>query len=465
MATEPTLIRRYTPPTCSLEIMAQPSALSRWMGKTALKDVKFKLSFDDPRVSDEEWVAVRGDRQQLEELTQVVGDYVQSLLVQAPIGGGTIEHNIAAQTAIAPTTAGIALQPIGLLSHELRLGSLATAGKPETLRLSSTQLADLSTALDEYEAEATALPELDRSRKVAWLPSPAQWGAQNWAGLAAGMLVVVGLGASLLNSLSNRNVAPTTVSQASSSDQRLSVPPPNASPAPSPLVTIPPLAKLPTTALPTPGANSGTAPQIATANSGETAGNSTSGAKTIQNTPGSNSPIVITPPPKPGAAVSDNEAAKSSSSGSATGNQVAIASADDLGGNVEFKAAAEPVAEGAERAKALGSTPMPPAPVPQPAAIARTAAPAGNSQAGEVQAFFSDRWKPGANQKALQYTIELNADGSFKSGAPIGSPAEAAGTAILPEPGAKIAPPSANGQSTSFTLLLEAGGGVQAISQ
>ncbi|MCY7277755.1 MAG: DUF4335 domain-containing protein, partial [Phormidesmis sp. CAN_BIN44] len=75
--------RRYTPPTCTLEISAKDSPLTRWMGRSALRHLRFKLSFDDPRVSDDRWITVRGDRTQIESLSQVVTTYVQQFLSQS----------------------------------------------------------------------------------------------------------------------------------------------------------------------------------------------------------------------------------------------------------------------------------------------------------------------------------------------------------------------------------------------
>ncbi|MFM7426479.1 MAG: DUF4335 domain-containing protein, partial [Elainella sp.] len=78
------VLRRYTPPTCTLEIAAAGSALSRWTDRTVLKNLRFQLSFDDPKLPPDEQVAVSGDQGQLETLCDVVGRYVQTLLAAAP---------------------------------------------------------------------------------------------------------------------------------------------------------------------------------------------------------------------------------------------------------------------------------------------------------------------------------------------------------------------------------------------
>ncbi len=469
MATEPTLIRRYTPPTCSLEIAAQQSPLSRWMGKVALKDVRFKLSFDDPRISDDDWVVLRGDRTQLEDLNQTVGDYVQSFLTQSsPLG--TIEQDIAAQTAVAATeiatppanATGLALQPKGLLSHTLSLGTLATENSGERLTLTSTQLADLATALDEYSAEAIALPQLDR--KVAWLPNTAKWSSPNWAGLAAGILVTVGLGASVLNSLSNRST-PQTASQASSSDQRLAQQPPPGAPAaptPNPFSTLPPLSKLPTPGakLPSPGSTPLPTTTIAQLPSPTANPKSdTTNAPTIANSQG----VKITTVPQAGRSAAPSQPEPTQ----APLPQVV----DQIGSGVlvdpepilaEQKAAqqrsAKLKAEGAAGNDTALSAPI----APQPAAAA-VAARAAESQAAAVQSYFSQLWKPWQGlERGLEYDLTLDANGTLQNVVPQGPTAvEQQSQAGIPAIGTQITPAAPNGQATTVRLLLEQTGGVQ----
>jgi Domain of unknown function (DUF4335) len=463
MATEPTLIRRYTPPTCSLEIVAQQSPLSRWMGKVALKDLRFKLSFDDPRISDDDWVVLRGDRTQLEDLNQTVGDYVQSFLTQsAPLG--TIEHEIAAQTAVAATeiatppanATGLALQPKGLLSHTLSLGSLATENSGERLTLTSTQLADLATALDEYSAEAVTLPNLDR--KVAWLPNTAKWSSPNWAGLAAGILVTVGLGASVLNSLSHRS-PPQTASQASSSDQRLAMQPPPApaAPTPNPFSTLPPLSKLPSpgAALPSPttpiaGLPSPTSDPKSDANN----------TPTIANDQG----VKITTAPQAGRSADQSTAKESSAPVPPIVDQLGGKGEPDK--SADSANSAEPKAEGAARASALSKinaqsapiTPSAPLPVLAPSVVP-------SAQVEAVQSYFQSSWKsPEGLEKELEYSLQLDANGALQGVTPRGTPAtEQQSQAGIPAIGTVIGKP--DGKPTTVILRLMPLNQVQALEQ
>ena len=77
------VIRRYTPPTCTLEIWAENSPLSRWTDKTIINDPSFRLQFDDPQLPEAQKIIIQGDHQQLEVLCNIVTTYVQKLLQQS----------------------------------------------------------------------------------------------------------------------------------------------------------------------------------------------------------------------------------------------------------------------------------------------------------------------------------------------------------------------------------------------
>ncbi|WP_416673081.1 DUF4335 domain-containing protein [Egbenema bharatensis] len=180
------VLRRYTPPTCTLEIAATGSVLSRWTDRTVLKNLRFQLNFDDPTLPPEKQVKIHGDRSQLEALCEVVEGYVQSLLAQPSeqFHRSVIHLEEATHSAkLLPfpkeagvdervPDAGIHLKPKGLLAHELELGTLASSETGSSVALNTLQLFDLSNALDEYRAEALSLPALSRP---AWLKSPASW--------------------------------------------------------------------------------------------------------------------------------------------------------------------------------------------------------------------------------------------------------------------------------------------------
>ncbi|WP_448571183.1 DUF4335 domain-containing protein, partial [Trichothermofontia sp.] len=272
-----TLLRRYTPPTCTLELYAQQSPLSRWASRPVVRDLRFRLHLDDPRLPDEQRTTLQGDRQQLEALHTVVETYVQAQLAETEWELGTLANTVlkvlsldpaseAAQpvadtpaAAIAPpsptpassakgqdlrvaapakasypepplpmgarSSAGtppehrnsLQLEPDGGLYHRLYLGPLATAAIGDTVQLSTLQLFDLVTALDTYSEELMALPEtLGR----AWFKP-----SITWARTAAIVIVVIGVATSVVRLVEQPQVAmqtavPTGSEGASSYDQR-----------------------------------------------------------------------------------------------------------------------------------------------------------------------------------------------------------------------------------------------------
>ncbi len=302
------VLRRYTPPTCTLEIRAKSSPLSRWVGQSVLKDLHFELRFDDPRKPEEKRVTIRGDRTDLEVLYDAVNSYVQNLLDPSPRefsvalhtpapAKDSIPHENQSGEAIASPTSGIApsesvaaqtpekepnesdesssvrtpglgpkmqafkprtppkeiyLKAKGLVAHDLFLGQLANEESGSVIDLSVLQLFDLATALDEYAAEVVALPT--NLKPLSWKKTPAAW-----TGAAAGVLLAVGVttaGVRFLNQPKTQQeaAAPTAGQQPSptASPPLISqVPPASPSPLPTPVVPTP-LASAPKLAPPPP---------------------------------------------------------------------------------------------------------------------------------------------------------------------------------------------------------------------
>ncbi|MBD2528140.1 DUF4335 domain-containing protein [Nostoc flagelliforme FACHB-838] len=196
------VIRCYTPPTCTLEVFAQSSPLSRWMGKTVLKHLSFELRFDDPRLPEEHRVPIRGDREQLEALCDAVTSYVQQFLQQSPesfwvsfsptqqssTALDDLELKSSTKTLNAFSNqipgANIRLEPSSYLTHNLVLGSLANHSSGPVIQLSLLQLFDLASALDEYSTDVMALPTLNNTSSTLRFPA--------WAPIAA--VLVLGIG-------------------------------------------------------------------------------------------------------------------------------------------------------------------------------------------------------------------------------------------------------------------------------
>ncbi|WP_016949360.1 DUF4335 domain-containing protein [Anabaena sp. PCC 7108] len=204
------VIRRYTPPTCTLEIRAQRSPLSRWMGQAVLKQIGFELHFDDPGLSGERKVPIQGDHDQLEVLCNVVTTYVQQLLQKSadnfclsflePQNSNTTsdqpELNDVPPSPSSPKTinsssmgileATIYLESSSNLTHKLFLGSLANSTSGPVIQLTLLQLFDLATALDEYSADVIALPNLNSENSFPSLVLP------TWTPVAAMLVIAVG---------------------------------------------------------------------------------------------------------------------------------------------------------------------------------------------------------------------------------------------------------------------------------
>lgn len=214
------VIRKYTPPTCTLEIQAKESPLSRWAGRPVLKQLRFELRFDDPRQPEEKRVTIWGDRTELEALHEAVTTYVQDFLGQSPalMPLGSLQsampswesfptsllaayskpaqENLDSLSPLQSAPPTLYLQPRGLLTHDLFLGPLETEVSGPFVSLSALQLYDLATALDEYAAEMVGLPALGRP---IWRQTPPPW-----TKAAALVVMTVGLTTAGLKLLDNR---------------------------------------------------------------------------------------------------------------------------------------------------------------------------------------------------------------------------------------------------------------------
>jgi hypothetical protein len=194
------LVKRYTPPTCSLEIVGKVSPLSIYLQKPTLKELFFQLNFDDPRHLREQKITIRGDRTLLDSLCNAVREYVQDFLTQ--------QGNI---TKLPQKTSQPYLHSQGLLHHKLHLGNLNQENSRQSIVLSAVQLFDLANALDEYSQEIASLPEFYRSQSRKAIPIVT----------AAGLILTVGLTVSLkllqqftipsesVNSISSSEITPT----------------------------------------------------------------------------------------------------------------------------------------------------------------------------------------------------------------------------------------------------------------
>ncbi|MEG4849779.1 DUF4335 domain-containing protein [Microcoleus sp. B5-D4] len=266
------VLKRYTPPTCTLEITAKSSPLSRWAGQPVFKSLSFELRLDDPRLPDTQHVTLRGDRIQLETLHEAVSNYVQNLLGESRdwesnlnsqtdhIPAGSDSPEVALNAVIfdrAVNTSELAtsnpyslptsylpvpprLEPRGLLAHNLFLGSLSAAESGPVVPLSTLQLFDLATALDDCAAEVMALPNLNRESQRP-LSSP-------WLKVAAMLVAMAGLTTGTIKMLDRSATSPQTATAPATApaNPQLSTAPENpqlaagVSPSPVPALPTPP---------------------------------------------------------------------------------------------------------------------------------------------------------------------------------------------------------------------------------
>ncbi|XHX77962.1 MAG: DUF4335 domain-containing protein [Stenomitos frigidus ULC029] len=420
------ILRRYTPPTCTLEILAKNSPLSQWVGQPVLKHLRFQLSLDDPKLPQEEWIVLRGDHVQLAALHEAVSTYVQHFLEQShgldnvhrpsshTSHTSLVEGSIAVLPTASPnqpltiaatTSKTISLQPRGLLTHTLTLGSLATPDTAPVVSLSALQLFDLANALDDYAAEMVALPDIQRSRQVT--PS------LRWAQLAAMGLLVVGLSASVAKIIdsSSKPASPTVSQGDSNSDQKLAMqmppaavessPPPIGSgqklPSPPPLdSTVPGSPGLPTFPLASPQPSSPVA-------SKPPAGTILSpNARSLQRQQTGNQ-IAVLPPANQATAAAPAQPVPSMPKPLALKRELANAPPSQATSESTLRAATgDREAAAAQTDTAFDTIP----------------------QIAEARQYFQQRWSPpqGLTQ-TLEYTLFVSANGSIQRTVPLGQAA------------------------------------------
>jgi hypothetical protein len=448
------ILRRYTPPTCTLEIMANSSPLSRWMGQPVLKDLRWRLKLDDPKVTAEEWTVIQGDRPQLEALRETVQTYVQNLLDHSqsrldealnPAAVATTPAPTAEDTApAAPDRAGIVLHPHGLLAHDLTLGTLATATSGQTIALSTLQLFDLANALDEYTTDLITLPDLTPASGIKTAPA--------WTKMAATAVVAIGVAASAAKLFEQ---TPKTASAPSSSDQRIAsqLPPNVVSPNSPPALSNQPLGMPPLLRSPMPANQNPALPSLSVPKAG--AGTGQPGTPLDSKSVPGNPAVIV---PKPSVTIA-NEGSPAATTGRSAPpappaklnpDELAAASEAALSGNI----ATAPARSSQDNAVDLGQ-----ANTRNRAAESKVAT---IPQLDELKQYFQKRWKPIAGvTEPLQYQLELGANGAIQRTTPLGKAAQdhvEESTISLNE---VIVAPLTQGKAATIRLVLRPDGTVE----
>jgi Domain of unknown function (DUF4335) len=426
------VLRQYSSPTCTLEISANPSPLEKWTNKPTLKNQRFLLKFEDPRLSEDQWISLRGDRLKLATLTEAVTTYVQTFLSQSrtltPQNSNQLTETLLAEPPAITSTQGIALEPNGLLAHTLKLGTIATEVTGESIKLTSTQLADLASVLEEHGSATLDLPALNRD--TAWMRSPAAWGK-----IAALSLFSIGITASVLNQFSPKKVPTEIASQASSSDQRITPPQ-----VPSPTLAVPSVLT-PSPGIPSSNSGSSNLPSTIISSSNPQSDSATPPNSTGNSTP-SPTESSTSDPSKTSTSKSPTDeggSRENQNSGNQQTNREPIANNRLSGRRVDI-----PVAAGSQPATAKSSnipTPSPATDDAEPPTLDLT------SQIASIQSKIPQKWTPPEKFSGeLKYLLEVAADGTLRAVTSEGSTNPEA-EKILPTIGSKVAPPLASGSS------------------
>ena len=199
------IIHRFTPPTCTLEIWDNNSLLSRWTKQEVSKNISFQLSFDDPRVPEEEQITISGDRKKLEQIYNLVLDYTEKFLQQSFSSQlfsppSISEENIVTSSPLAPANE--------LVDHGLYLEDFTTVNSAQKIQLTALQLFDLVSALEEYKSQVAVAAERE-SEKKSFLTLPL------WTKIAVATIFTVGV----VNLLFQLTRQPTIPESAISSEE------------------------------------------------------------------------------------------------------------------------------------------------------------------------------------------------------------------------------------------------------
>ncbi len=519
------VLRRYTPPTCSLQIVALNSPVSRRTGH----QLRFELRFDDPQLPEHQKVNIQGNSDQLEALHEAVTTYVQNLLnsspdrfnavfsAQAPLSSDPVvssspqalnlsnsqdsssdqllDSSSAPKEQTTARSGKIFLQPGRGIFHNLFLGPLATKESGSVVQLSMLQLFDLATALDAYAADRVVVPALNR-RSTA--------GPSAWASIAAVLLLGVGLTTAVLT-LNRSDTQQQTVNKATGSSSKeqpialqpsplptlgastppLSSPeslpsvPPLGSIVPSPSPSTPTIAPQTPIALPsappaitpqTPLVISGTPPAIAP--------NTTPVIPVPRITPGS--PILINPVPRQNSSVSiPGEATTATTNGVQSPMPVAppaitipSPSLQLTPPNSKLEAALSEANRGSVPALEASGKPT----AQQSLNSAQTQSPSTPTtnesttafnnippQVAEARDYFNQRWEPPASlQQTLQYSLVLDVDGTIQRIEPLGQAARNyVDRTGMPLIGERFVSGNKNGQTPRIRVVLAPDGKVQ----
>ncbi len=477
------ITRRYTPPTCTLEIFAKRSPLARFWGNSLVNELRFELRFDDPRNIQKDSPIACGDRQQLDLLCDLVTTYVQDFLLLSStrnfpllaVDTLTAEKSpLPPEDNASPAPSLPYLQPKGLLFHELTLGELAESNAEAIVPLSASQLFDLATALDEYSAEIDRLPQLARQSATPMIPV--------WVKVAAGLVITLGL-ATAIARLSQQ---PQSQIASTSSPKQDSLATSPLEPLPSlPEPLLPPnptfpndlsqrgqVTPPPSVTTPIPSEAPFVIPRPAPPPNRSNSSSSSSPPPSPKEKENNDFPLV---PPKATPTLPDLPAItseRSQNNSSLENNPFADNSPTTpvepsrSPNQSETPAAASPPPVVARSVPSPNSS-RDRAPSPFESLEGRTSNPEqiAPPQVSQVQGYFQQRWQPPENlSETLEYRLYLDRDGSLERIIPLGEAARSyLNRTPMPQLGKPFVAPSSNLQTLQMRLVLETDGSVQTL--
>ncbi len=495
--------QKYTPPTCTLEIITGKPLLNHLKNKSNSESFQFKLSFDDPRLPEEEYVTIAGDRTQLDSLTKTVITYVQNFLNHSAWFDLNPEDHSNNSLHPQEEQNDIYLKPNGLLYHDLFLGALATQNTGPFVHLSVLQLFDLLSALE--DCTQTVAEVRDRHFSIQF--QPLIW-------LRTMLMILVSIGTltgmiKLINFYRQPDIE--TLSASQEETESAVIPPPNITsptlpvwPAPtppteaSPSPVAPNLPGVDTLPLPVPPplfpATETPLPSQPIPNISQSEDRSPQEGMMIflpETQPPSPPPEALNPPPAPPPITPPPlpdlpPVAPPPVIFSPTVPQVPPiiqlppledATPPDLGTGILEAEILEEILEDSRIAMGTGDSEATEHQTPEedvleqldkrPQTIAATRQEDTSlfdqiPQVSEVRTYFQANWYPPKDlQRTLQYSLQLNADGTLASITPIGQPAvNSLHQLELPLVGEPFVSATADGRRPKIRVILEPNGRV-----
>ena len=158
--------RRYTPPTCTLEIYHPQPFWGRLRDKSFPPLFSFQLHFDDPRLAKDDQISIIGDRNLLEKLRIKLQAYINKYLNQTTIDSKELTCEVSA-TEITDEDHIIHLSKESSYSHLLYYQSFIPHPEIIEVVLNNTQILDLINALEAYHWEATQVKAIRKKKSIS----------------------------------------------------------------------------------------------------------------------------------------------------------------------------------------------------------------------------------------------------------------------------------------------------------